>query len=361
VADQVVHLRSLTSLRIFAAALVVAFHVQAWTSAPDGNDGPLRFGYVGVTFFYLLSGFVLMWTWRPEPFRWYFLRRLSRVYPLHWLTAIAAIMLGYLGVGQLPRDSVGDIVWNLTLLQAWSPDPSTAFSVNSVSWSLSNEVFFYAVLPLVAALVTRGPRRWVWLGAASVAFLVVAGVLVWRLAPTWVGVLYYHPVYRVGEFLIGVALGQAMRAGWRVRVPVPAAVVVSAGAYVTLLVVTGPLGVSDLAANLWACNLVVLPAFSLLIAASASRDLRGEDGLLHHSRLATWGQWSFALFLVHELLLRGFQPGDYPTSVLGLPAGIAVAFGALALAGVLFTYVETPLDRALRAWIRQRRAGESHG
>lgn len=46
-----------------------------------------------------------------------------------------------------PVPDATDQLLGLTLLQAWTFDPSTYFAGNGPSWSLSCELFFYAVLP----------------------------------------------------------------------------------------------------------------------------------------------------------------------------------------------------------------------
>jgi len=65
--------------------------------------------------------------------------------------------------------------YSALLLQSWIPSLASAFSWNSVSWSISTEMFFYAMFPLMLALLTRNkaafalvwplPLPIVWLAA----------------------------------------------------------------------------------------------------------------------------------------------------------------------------------------------------
>lgn len=67
VSTRVARLDSLTGLRIFAAAMVFARHVSGRGDL-DNSEGTLNLlssGLVGVSFFYIVSGFVLTWTARP--------------------------------------------------------------------------------------------------------------------------------------------------------------------------------------------------------------------------------------------------------------------------------------------------------
>lgn len=81
------HLPSLTGLRFFAASMVVLLHAAQRFDPISGMTHVVGFGYIGVSFFFMLSGFILAWTARevdsPMQFYW---RRFARVWPLHALT-----------------------------------------------------------------------------------------------------------------------------------------------------------------------------------------------------------------------------------------------------------------------------------
>ena len=181
-------LPSLTSMRFFAALMVALFHACVWSSVPLG---PFRYGFVGVTFFYILSGFVLTWTWRPhDSLRFFYLRRFARVYPLHLLTAMIALAFAALGVRGEGEVSPLTALLNLALLQAWVPDLAVVGALNGPSWSLSNEAFFYAVFPLLVGLLLSarlGPAIGV-LGALG--WLVVGGLVTVRFFPNLDWFLY---------------------------------------------------------------------------------------------------------------------------------------------------------------------------
>ena len=53
------NLPSLTSLRSFVAGMVACFHASQWVNHDGDARGVGRFGFVGVAFFFMLSGFVL--------------------------------------------------------------------------------------------------------------------------------------------------------------------------------------------------------------------------------------------------------------------------------------------------------------
>ena len=88
-------LDSLTGLRFFAAEMVVIHHFSNFATLPFlwRYQG---FGATGVTFFFVLSGFVLTWSFRPAdtPGRFYW-RRFARIWPLHAVTTLLALPVFY--------------------------------------------------------------------------------------------------------------------------------------------------------------------------------------------------------------------------------------------------------------------------
>ena len=162
---------SLTSLRWYAALLVFFVHVDfvpfQWTPL-----NPFEIGYVGVAFFFVLSGFVLTWSSavvvRSGRFYW---RRFARIYPAHIATFA---IVGLAAVAwHLPKVGYLSALMNITLTQAWWPGYRMVETWNGVSWSLSAEAFFYLCFPAILIWVRRATPR----AAACVVFgALIAGL-----------------------------------------------------------------------------------------------------------------------------------------------------------------------------------------
>lgn len=176
------HLLPLTSLRFFAAIWVVFFHL----SGPRGliltdpaTLRPLynlvRTGYVAVGIFFVLSGFVLAYTYRGEfSARQFWTARIARIYPVYFLglvlilpVVVASVlrhMTTWLWAG-------GSGLACVLLLQSWCP--RTALAWNHPGWSLSVEAFFYLLFPLILLPLKRlAPRGlFVAVGLSLVAAL----------------------------------------------------------------------------------------------------------------------------------------------------------------------------------------------
>ena len=331
-------LPSLTGLRFVAALLVVLFHVNQLFAAPWLDVAKL--GYVGVSFFFVLSGFVLTWSGAAlvgrARFYWH---RFARIWPLHALTTLLV-----LGAGLAAGSAA--VVWrDLALLQAWDSRGIAAPPVVSPSWSLSTEAFFYLVFPGVLVLVARLRRLLAPALAIHAAVLVIALVAV-AADPGMSEVLYWLPPYRLGEFLIGVIAAEAMIRGWRPPVPARGAVVMLAVAYLG----TWAAGLED---DRLLVAWLLLPATALLITTMAHRDLERRGRGLAGAWGTRLGAWSFALYLIHVPVLQALkEAGAAP--VVALVLGLALSVGASAL---LYTAFERPVERRLRRAAAPRAGG----
>ena len=294
------HLRSLTSLRFFAAGIVVMYHA-AMQSAPDYVNpfALLRFGFVGVTFFFVLSGFVLVWSARDgDSVGGFYRRRFARVWPVHALTLAAAIALAGWGLITHPG-GLGSAALNLTLLQAWSPDPAVITDYNGLSWSLSDEAFFYALFPLLLVLARKlRPEIVVAVGACWLLF----GAIALDLVGMRLDRLYSFPAHRVGEFVCGMGLALLLRRGIPAWIPRPAIAVAALGGSYVALVTANIVMRGEILPELYVPGLWLLPGICLVILAFARRDVDDHEGWLTRPTLVRLGQWSFALYMVHELL-----------------------------------------------------------
>src|SRR5258708_3693928 len=151
---------ALTTLRFFAALHVVLFHMKVigiLAGGPWWYQNFAGIGYVGVNFFFVLSGFILVYTYAGPPLnaRLFWQARFARVYPAYVLSLIVAAPFFFFALRHLDLPFfawskvhfAAACILTVVLLQAWVPQ--AALTWNSVCWSLSVEAFFYSVFPLL--------------------------------------------------------------------------------------------------------------------------------------------------------------------------------------------------------------------
>lgn len=122
-------LDSLTGARGVAAGVVFLSHIATGGVFAAGSSvqdvlatATKTAGTIGVSFFFLLSGFVLTWSARPtDTYGGFLRRRLVKIYPNHVVTFCLALVL--LAAAVTPP---GTAVLNLLLLQSWSSDPRSS-------------------------------------------------------------------------------------------------------------------------------------------------------------------------------------------------------------------------------------------
>ncbi|HVE12493.1 MAG TPA: acyltransferase family protein, partial [Elusimicrobiota bacterium] len=142
------YLGPLTSLRFLAAFHVLLFHgAREWLwrpflRAPEWAQGLLATGYAGVGFFFVLSGFILSYTYRgrldgARERREFWRARFARVYPVYALGLLLFAPIELLG-GR-PGTVAPSALSCVTLTQAWIP--AFALRWNTPGWSLSVEAF----------------------------------------------------------------------------------------------------------------------------------------------------------------------------------------------------------------------------
>src|SRR5262249_27150790 len=137
------HFRRLTSLRAFAALFVFFFHTD---QRMPFTKPVAQYGFTGVAFFFVLSGFVLAWSFETRRSKkTFYLRRFARIYPSYLVMLIVAALVPIATSAVTVHAAVPDVL----LVQSWLPDKLNPYTLNGVSWSLSCEVVFYAALPFV--------------------------------------------------------------------------------------------------------------------------------------------------------------------------------------------------------------------
>ncbi|GGQ49507.1 acyltransferase family protein [Streptomyces mutabilis] len=367
-------LPSLTGIRFIAALLVFLAHstmlfnpLQPTASFTFFEDPGVAkaladffdsAGNIGVSFFFVLSGFVLTWSSTPgERITGFWRRRALKIYPNHIVTWALAMLLF---ASATPLHA-----WlpNLFLVHAFSNRVDTVQSVNFPSWSLCSELLFYALFPLFIVLVRRiaDSRLWLWAGTMAAG---VAGVsVVTRYIPgharlpgleltvnqQWFS--YAFPPPRLFEFVLGMILARIVIAGMWPRIGLPTSVALFAAGYYGAILAPAP----------YSFSLTTIVPIGMVICAAASADLRGEGRWLG-GRVMVWlGNVSFAFYLVQVLVIFYGRPELLDGRTFGTTGALALLIVLFAVnllaAWLLYSLVEKPV---MRRWSRGGKRQPAH-
>ncbi len=368
-------LEPLTGLRFVAAIWVVLYHaVETLVPGASGLVSRLlSHGYLGVSLFFVLSGFILTYTYidpsgslrgSKRAFWW---ARVARIYPVY----VSALLLALpffvlyrivLATAEARPDALVSAALTPVMLQAWWP--KAACQWNCPGWSLSVELFFYGLFPLVAIWLARrrtrafvlGPMVWLAGLTLPVAYLALSpdGIADPTRFDTsfWLQAVKFNPVVHLGEFALGIVAGLAFlrRApGGFVESRTVGWIAASGLALSVILLAT-----TEWMPYVLLHDGLLAPLWAVLILALAAG--RGRAASLLGSRtLVRLGEASYALYLVHFPLLgyvvlaRAFlrirHPGSLPPPWLTVVAYLA---GVIAFSVFLFHRVEEPARRRIR-------------
>lgn len=369
-------LLSIQMLRGLAALSVVAFHAAQLGFSMLGADEmaarlPLVSNmYSGVDVFFVISGFIMVFVTGersrgPATAASFLTSRIVRIYPVWWLFA-GLFTLYMLFANVLPTGAPGwEVLDNgegplLHLLKSYTLLPQDGYPVLAIGWTLTHEIYFYAVFA-VTLLVAQ---RWLLPFLSLWGIAVLAGALAGLSQPLGTDLvsLAVHPLTL--EFLLGALVALAVRSGrrWRPGLSAVLGAVWLAAMLAFVLPPTntppdavrllGPLQLSGhqvfLASDSdwgsfvleWGRVIFFAPPTALIAYGLAGLEIEGR--LPQPGALVALGDWSYALYLCHILVLAGLArilPAAFGIAEgqLGLDPAIGVMLGLTAPGPLSFT------------------------
>lgn len=390
-------LPALTGMRFFLALWVVVYHQS--DSLLERIGGPPAFhqaaasfvqtGYSAVSAFFVLSGFVLAYNYdlrtllRVPNLTRFAVARFSRIYPAYATGLILfipfAVFRLFEGIEAGSYAGTGSFILNVFLLQAWLP--GAALTWNFPGWSLSDEAFFYAVLPFAGAWIMRigvGQSRRVVIRLLCLAaalwvlslivpvFAIVDRIPHFGDAPAtddqllgagpWANVIRYNPLLRLPEFCMGVVLALLYRS-------IPAnSRLWRRGAYLYVpagLAILGVLANGDSIPYPLVHDGLLAPAYAMVIFGLAL-----EGGilvrLLSMPVLVFLGNASYSMYILHAPVYAwmgiGFRRVLHvePHGIVWLISYVSAVVG---LSSLFFRKAEEPAHR----WLRKKLTGRAEG
>ncbi len=372
------HLPELTSARFYAAMAVLLGHFGGFLALPPAFTRVVTGGY-GVSFFFVLSGFILCYRYWDEfqagvsrgACGRFFAARLARIYP-SYLLALAIVTAMFLvanlvqpGTVRLPADPVASWVSHAFALQTFAPSYETQRHWNEPGWSISTEFAFYAACPFLLAAVARGCRSLGSLLAFFAATLAAgaamqAGTLYLVLAEGWNREFWLDIVasrnifWRFPEFFTGVVAARLLDGGhlrWLAGAGARNALLLGGGAAVCLLnAAPWPQDTNAiLVLRQFRLDLAYTVPFAAIVLALAAGPTFASP-VLGRPGSVFLGDISYAVYLYHWtpwLLLtyaagRGFEISPL---VAALAVAITIVFSAASFIG---------FERPVRVYLRRR-------
>ena len=168
-------IKALTGLRFLAALMVLLFHSGSGFIAGISENkfiiNILNNGFLGVSFFFILSGYILTYNYQSNNFdyRKYAYARISRVYPVYFLSLAVAMPL------VIHKLDYFDIASTLMMIQSWVPYWSGHGYVWVMqAWTISVEFFFYIFFPIIIFSINKLTKNIIYLLLIFVISIMIA-------------------------------------------------------------------------------------------------------------------------------------------------------------------------------------------
>ena len=197
---------ALDLLRFLAAFGVMLYHYVSHRPAADGGTSFMatvtQQGYLGVDVFFMISGFVILWSASGRSATGFVRARILRLYPEFWLAMLITAGALYVLAGAGRHIDVVQLIGNATML----PQYVGVEMIDGVYWTLAVEIKFYALVWLL--IVSRQISRleialYLWLAATAVAETIDVGgiirsVIVFPYGAHFAAGGFFYRVYESG-------------------------------------------------------------------------------------------------------------------------------------------------------------------
>lgn len=344
-----IKLSNIQTLRGIAALLVVFTHLPAM-EIKHGGDAILpafmRFGISGVDLFFVISGFIMVYVTSHETpsirgtLKFWF-ARLTRIFPIYWLIALAVLAAWMVRPGIITFDPAQtSIIKSLLLL------PDQTLPMLKVAWTLIHELYFYLVFGFILLL----PRKYL-IPALSlwIAFVLLGNRMGWGgISPETA--LIFHPL--TAEFFMG-AITAWLFTRTNGAAGGPVLLIGLVLFFIGLYYLITSFAPTAFPSNWERVMYFGMPgAFMVYGLAGLER-----QGLTLPRASSTFGDWSYSLYLSHILTLSvlGYiwRPFAKDGPVDNIIALIILLAGCIAASALLWYLFERP---ALRLFKRLRTA-----
>ena len=342
-------LHNIDVLRAIAALLVVWQHsFENFIGAPDtalietslsGIILSTDFGRIGVVCFFLISGFVIPFSFShgPKALRFFSIRRFFRLYPVYWVSVLGAALATLLLTNK-PFES-GTIIANLSMLQTLFGEPH----IQGLYWTLQAELAFYVLCGLVLATgIPNRPITYLFASLISLGVFMIVSLLNFKFR------LFANLANEV--LIIPYALA-IMFCGTLLRT-----ILDPTESYGTKkLLLIGPLAVFGLPLMIFLLHIIGIDLVDSPVRFSSSHFIGlgifivGYIWIKTNNSFLLWlGTISYSIYLFHpvaiklvQVIRRNFQTADITSDYVGFYIGVVFLL-SIFIASIIYLLVEKP-------------------
>lgn len=195
---------SLQGLRVLAMLAIFLFHASL-----------LPNGIFPVTFFFILSGFVLYLNYSTkinsssilENFKWG-INKIKKMYPIHIIALIISIIIRWDWIVTQPfRELNFKAIINITLMQGIVVISDYSLTFNGASWYLSILFICYLFIPFFIIKIRNIDKNKLGIISVWIFQLIICSILP-KVSKYHMDILYISPFIRIMDVIMGMLLAK---------------------------------------------------------------------------------------------------------------------------------------------------------
>ena len=347
-----VHFPALTGIRALAAYMVYIHHFNPFSIEIFGKNCYDFFSefHVGVTIFFVLSGFLICNSYFEEPnfnLKNYLVKRVARIYPMYFILTTLTFIFFAIVYSQNGWIDLQNYFYNITFLKGFSDD--LKFTGIAQSWSLTVEEVFYFTAPLFFILIKKNriylvvvPLFFIGLGLLLVSYFSRIDANGFMKSTNFM--LDFTFFGRISEFFIGIGLALLIKKyslTFKGMTYFGLAGIILSICSLVLLKVEGGFGVDSLTGKV--INTLVLPVIGIApLFLGLIKEKTFVSDFFSSKPLQLLGKSSYIFYLIHlgivVIILNKIIENQWFVFILLNLISI-----------VLYHYIESPLNK----WIRK--------
>ncbi len=207
-------LNALTGTRGIAAIMVVIFHFGGAYFPFNLIPALFSTGYMAVSYFFVLSGFVLYISRQQTSWLSFLVRRIVRIAPAYLIALLIFVIVYIIYKPPVPSALPKQIVITALMIQSFFPD--YVLKLNSPGWSVSVEFFFYIVFPLMLLFCNK---KGLFVMLTIIAFLISQSIHLYyfrNIDPLTGSGIFFNPLMHLSQFMTGICGGMLFEGSGKV-------------------------------------------------------------------------------------------------------------------------------------------------
>lgn len=318
-------LPALQGLRVLATLGIFLFH-----------SGILIKGTFPVTFFFMLSGYMMYYTKYDKITIGMGFKKILKMYPLHIITFLVSFFVGNVLANYDKIYIIKTSILQIFLLQSWFTE--YRFSFNGLSWYLSITLFLYLISYPLVKFVNKINKHVFWL-TITILLIVILNIYDGFNAES---LLYTNPLYRVLDFFLGMLIANIFVSNKGINFKKP--------------------NVIEIIILVWFIAQYVISLFieaqcpgyySLLFAVALYVFSKGDGvifKILSFELFDKLAKYTFEFYMIHELVLRVFRK-IFDNEEMFYPIRLLL----IAVPSFIVTVILAVLYKKIYIWARSKR------